>query len=277
MTTITVPTVVGKKYQEAIDATLAAGFRAAVQFQVLASSNGTIVSQQPPPSTQLAQGSPITLVLSVSGEVPDTEGMTVEGARATLIVVRLRRRANALHDVGRRGRARRRHRSRGRNDAEPGIGAWCSSSTAPDLRKRNRRLMRVLGIDPALRTTGYGVIDAGGRRVRLVEAGVVAPRSDSPLEHRLHELHAGIAEVIAQTRPELVVIEELYTSYRNPGTALLMAHARGVLCLAAAEAGVAVHTLGHARVKRALVGSGSARKVTGQRDGDASARLAHRA
>ena len=120
--------------------------------------------------------------------------------------------------------------------------------------------MRVLGIDPALRTTGYGVIDAGGRRVRLVEAGVVAPRSDSPLERRLHALHAGIAEVIAQTRPELVVIEELYTSYRNPGTALLMAHARGVLCLAAAEAGAAVHTLGHARVKRALVGSGSARK-----------------
>ena len=120
--------------------------------------------------------------------------------------------------------------------------------------------MRVLGIDPALRTTGYGVIDARGSRVRLVEAGVVAPRTDSPLECRLHALHTGIAEVIAQTHPELVVIEELYTSYRNPATGLLMAHARGVLCLAAAEAGAAVHTLGHARVKRALVGSGNARK-----------------
>ncbi len=83
-TTLTVPGVVGRKYQDAIDAILAAGFRAAVQFQVLASSNGTIVSQQPPPSTQLTQGSPVTLTLSVSGEVPDTEGMTVEGARATL-------------------------------------------------------------------------------------------------------------------------------------------------------------------------------------------------
>ncbi|HEX3459114.1 MAG TPA: crossover junction endodeoxyribonuclease RuvC, partial [Candidatus Baltobacteraceae bacterium] len=51
-----------------------------------------------------------------------------------------------------------------------------------------------------------------------------------------------------------------YTSYRNPRAALLMGHARGVLCLASAQAGVAVHTLGHARVKRALVGSGSARK-----------------
>ena len=121
--------------------------------------------------------------------------------------------------------------------------------------------MRILGIDPALRTTGYGVIDATDpRRARLVEAGVVAPRNGDSLERRLHELHAGIADVIAQTRPDLAVIEDLYASHRSPATGVLMAHARGVLCLAVAQAGIAVHTLGHARVKRALVGSGSARK-----------------
>ena len=121
--------------------------------------------------------------------------------------------------------------------------------------------MRILGIDPALRTTGYGVIDATDpRRARLVEAGVVAPRNDTSLERRLHELHAGIVDVIAQTRPDLAVIEELYTSHRSPATGVLMAHARGVLCLAVAQAGIEVHTLGHARVKRALVGSGTARK-----------------
>ncbi len=121
--------------------------------------------------------------------------------------------------------------------------------------------MRILGIDPALRTTGYGVIESTRSRVRLIEAGIVAPRKEGTLEQRLRELHAGITDVIVQTEPQSIVIEELYTSYRNPGTALLMAHARGVLCLAAAQAGIAVHTLGHARVKRALVGSGSARKV----------------
>jgi len=120
--------------------------------------------------------------------------------------------------------------------------------------------MRVLGIDPALRTTGYGVVERRNGRVELVEAGVVVPRAGATLEERLRELHSGIAEVIAQTAPTLVVIEELYTSYNNPRAALLMGHARGVLCLASAQAGVAVHTLGHARVKRALVGSGSARK-----------------
>lgn len=85
------------------------------------------------------------------------------------------------------------------------------------------------------------------------------PSVSTTLEERLRELHAGICEVIAQTQPQLVVIEELYSN-KNPRTALLMGHARGVLCLASAQAGVAVHSLGHARVKRALVGSGSARK-----------------
>ncbi len=120
--------------------------------------------------------------------------------------------------------------------------------------------MRILGIDPALRTTGYGVIERRNGRVQLIEAGIIVPRSTGTLEQRLNELHAGIAEVIAQTGPTLVVIEELYTTYKNPRAALLMGHARGVLCLASAQAGVAVHTLGHTRVKRALVGSGSARK-----------------
>ncbi|MGA9944911.1 MAG: crossover junction endodeoxyribonuclease RuvC [Candidatus Cybelea sp.] len=115
-------------------------------------------------------------------------------------------------------------------------------------------------MDPALRTTGYGAIERRNGRVALIEAGIVSPATDATLEQRLRELHAGISEVIAQTTPSLVVIEELYTSYTNPRSALLMGHARGVLCLASAQAGVAVHTLGHARVKRALVGSGSARK-----------------
>jgi crossover junction endodeoxyribonuclease RuvC len=111
-----------------------------------------------------------------------------------------------------------------------------------------------------LRTTGYGAIERCNGRVQLLEAGVVVPRPSGTLEERLRELHSGICEVIAQTAPSFVVIEELYTTYKNPRAALLMGHARGVLCLASAQAGVAVHTLGHARVKRALLGSGSARK-----------------
>jgi crossover junction endodeoxyribonuclease RuvC len=120
--------------------------------------------------------------------------------------------------------------------------------------------MRILGLDPALRVTGYGAIESNGRRAALIEAGIVSPRTDRTLEERLHELHRGIADVLAETKPDVVVIEELYTTYKNPMTAILMGHARGVMCLASAQAGLTVQTLGHAHVKRALVGSGSARK-----------------
>ena len=120
--------------------------------------------------------------------------------------------------------------------------------------------MRILGIDPALRITGYGVIERRSRGVALIEAGIVTPKNDLSLERRLAELHAGISALLNQTVPDVVVIEELYTAYKNPMTAILMGHARGVMCLASAQAGVPVQTLGHAHVKRALVGSGSATK-----------------
>ncbi|HKU68005.1 MAG TPA: crossover junction endodeoxyribonuclease RuvC [Candidatus Baltobacteraceae bacterium] len=119
---------------------------------------------------------------------------------------------------------------------------------------------RILGVDPGLRTTGYGVIEFAGGRSRLVEAGVVAPKVKGSLEQRLRELHEGISSVVASTQPSVMVIEELYTTYKNPLTAIMMGHARGVLCLAGAQYNVPVHTLAHSLVKRALIGSGAARK-----------------
>lgn len=119
---------------------------------------------------------------------------------------------------------------------------------------------RILGIDPGLRVTGYGVIDSSDSRVRFVEAGVVSPRTSLALEERLKQLHDGMLQVVASTKPDVIVIEELYTTYKNPSTAIMMGHARGVLCLAGAQHGIPVRTLGHSLVKRALVGSGSAKK-----------------
>lgn len=120
--------------------------------------------------------------------------------------------------------------------------------------------MRLLGVDPGLRTTGYGVIETRARTMKLVEAGVIEPDSKLPLEGRLAQLHDAMHEIVAAMRPDVVVVEELWTAYRNPTTAVLMGHARGVLYLAAAQHQVAVYQLGHSLVKRALVGSGAARK-----------------
>lgn len=119
---------------------------------------------------------------------------------------------------------------------------------------------RILGIDPGLRTTGYGVVEFLCGRSRLIEAGVVSPKTSGTLEQRLHELHEGISAVVASTNPTVMVIEELYTTYKNPMTAIMMGHARGVLCLAGAQHNVPIHTLAHSLVKRALIGSGAARK-----------------
>jgi crossover junction endodeoxyribonuclease RuvC len=119
---------------------------------------------------------------------------------------------------------------------------------------------RILGIDPGLRTTGYGVIDVANGRAHLVEAGVVTPNARDSLERRLQDLHDGMTAVVLATRPTAIVIEELYTTYKNPLTAIMMGHARGVLCLTGAQHGVPVHTLAHSLVKRSLIGTGAARK-----------------
>ncbi len=120
--------------------------------------------------------------------------------------------------------------------------------------------MRVLGVDPGLRTTGYGVVDADGGALRLIEAGVIEPDPKLALEERLAQLHRSMAEIVAEVRPDVMIVEELWSAYRNPSTAVLMGHARGVLYLAAAQQRVVVHPLAHSLVKRALVGSGAARK-----------------
>ena len=119
---------------------------------------------------------------------------------------------------------------------------------------------RVLGVDPGLRITGYGIIEVTAGRARLLEAGVISPNPRAALEARLAELHAAMGEIVHALRPDCMVVEELWTAYKNPSTAVLMGHARGVLCLVGGENGIAVHTLAHTLVKRALVGNGGARK-----------------
>lgn len=120
--------------------------------------------------------------------------------------------------------------------------------------------MRILGIDPGLNTTGYGVIDAEGRSLRLVEAGVVRGTAGASLAHRVGEIHAGVAEVIESLSPEVLSLEELYSHYERPKTAILMGHARGVIVLAGTQAGIPVHHYAATQIKKTLTGSGRAPK-----------------
>ena len=120
--------------------------------------------------------------------------------------------------------------------------------------------MRILGVDPGLRTTGYGVIDVTADRFRLVEGGVLRPQATLSLEARLAELHAAILDVVRSTRPECMVVEELWSAPKHPLTGVLMGHARGVIALAAGLCDVTFEEISHVTVKRALTGNGAARK-----------------
>jgi crossover junction endodeoxyribonuclease RuvC len=124
---------------------------------------------------------------------------------------------------------------------------------------------RVLGIDPGLNITGYGVLEIGRGAPRLCEAGVVRGKTRGSLTTRLLEIHRGVAEVIAATAPSVMALEQLYSHYQRPRTAILMGHARGVICLAAAEAGIPVVHYAATQVKRILTGAGRAGKAQVQR------------
>lgn len=120
--------------------------------------------------------------------------------------------------------------------------------------------MRVLGIDPGSRHCGYGVVEAmPGSRLRWIAHGVISPKGTDPLADRLSVIHAGLAEVIARTSPEVCAVEEVFFS-ASVKSALTLGHARGVALLAAAQAGLAVHSYAATVVKQAVVGSGRAEK-----------------
>jgi len=120
--------------------------------------------------------------------------------------------------------------------------------------------MRVLGIDPGLIVTGYGALCQENGKCDIVEAGVVRISSKQPMAERLRELGEEIAAVIKQFQPDVMAIEELYSHYGHPRTAIIMGHARGVVLMKAAEAHVPVMPYAATRIKKSLTGNGRASK-----------------
>jgi crossover junction endodeoxyribonuclease RuvC len=129
---------------------------------------------------------------------------------------------------------------------------------------------RILGIDPGLQVTGYAVIESGPR---VCEAGVIRSTekgSKPELARRLRALHDSLVEVIEQFAPTAMAVEQLYSHYSHPITAVLMAHARGVIFLAAGLRGIPVVSYSASRIKKTITGHGRASKnqvqVTIQRE-----------
>ncbi|HEX3973009.1 MAG TPA: crossover junction endodeoxyribonuclease RuvC [Stellaceae bacterium] len=120
--------------------------------------------------------------------------------------------------------------------------------------------MRLLGLDPGLRNTGWGVVDAEGNRLKHVAQGVVRPVDDAPLAVRLAELYRLLGEVLDRYRPDAAAVEETFVN-KNPGSTLKLGMARGVVLLAPAERGIPVFEYATNLVKKSVVGVGHADKT----------------
>ncbi len=122
---------------------------------------------------------------------------------------------------------------------------------------------RILGIDPGLQVTGYAVLEVRALRPHICEAGVVRScerRSTTDLAPRLRTLYDGIVEIMEQFHPEVMVVEQLYAHYEHPRTAILMAHARGAILLAAGQRDIPVMSYNATRIKKTITGHGHASK-----------------
>lgn len=127
---------------------------------------------------------------------------------------------------------------------------------------------RVVGIDPGLIVTGYAVIEPApvsvggliGPPPLVVEAGVIRAGRSGSLGERLDTLFRGVAEVLDAFPPSAMALEQVHSRTKHPRTAILMAHARGVIMLAAAQRGVPVIGYAPSRIKKTLTGHGRAPK-----------------
>jgi crossover junction endodeoxyribonuclease RuvC len=119
--------------------------------------------------------------------------------------------------------------------------------------------MRLLGLDPGLRRTGWGIIDVAGNRLRHIANGTIASKDGAEIADRLVALHDGVLAVIAQYEPDAAAVEETFVN-KNPVSTLKLGLARGVVLLAPARSGLPVAEYAPNRVKKSLVGVGHAAK-----------------
>jgi crossover junction endodeoxyribonuclease RuvC len=121
--------------------------------------------------------------------------------------------------------------------------------------------MRILGIDPGLNITGYGLIDAGPGGFIFKGAGYIKTRAADGLPVRLDQIHKGLARVCDTHKPDAVVLEKLYAHTKHPVTAMLLGHARGVICMLAEEKNIPFFEYAATRVKKVVTGNGHASKI----------------
>ena len=123
--------------------------------------------------------------------------------------------------------------------------------------------MRILGIDPGLGTTGYGIIE--GNNFKVIEAGIIRTRAGSPVQERIKKIFDEISGIIEEYQPGVLVLEKIYSHYKHPATAILMGHARAMACLVCGKFDIKLINYPSTRIKKVVTGNGHASKSQVQR------------
>jgi len=124
--------------------------------------------------------------------------------------------------------------------------------------------MRILGIDPGLLTTGFGVVEIKAGGVKILDVGTIEPNTKDLFEQRLLKIHLHITTIIETHRPDVVVLEKLYAHHKHPATGIILGHVRGVICLSVAQRKIELVEHSVKRIRKALIGNGNATKIQTQ-------------
>ncbi|MHC4105469.1 MAG: crossover junction endodeoxyribonuclease RuvC [Planctomycetota bacterium] len=125
--------------------------------------------------------------------------------------------------------------------------------------------MRILGIDPGLQVCGYACLEMDADKEKLIEAGVIRIDTRQAIEIKLNKIAEDTQSLLENFKPDTVAVEELYSHYAHPKTAILMGHARGVILQRCAQAAIEVRSFSATRIKKSITGNGRASKQQIQR------------
>jgi crossover junction endodeoxyribonuclease RuvC len=125
--------------------------------------------------------------------------------------------------------------------------------------------MRILGVDPGLKATGYGLIEANHLKVALIETGTIEPKRQYIFEKRIQVVYDNLQALIQEYHPEVLVLEKIYAHTKHPATASIMGHVRGAICLLCAQNNIDLAEHSAKRIRKAVCGNGNAPKGQIQR------------
>jgi len=120
--------------------------------------------------------------------------------------------------------------------------------------------MKILGIDPGLQVCGYACIESQANQAKLIEAGVIRTTTGRSIEIRLNQIAQDIDALLTRFNPDVVAVEQLYSHYAHPRTAILMGHARGVILQRCSQTGAEIKSFSATRIKKSVTGNGHASK-----------------